>query len=185
MTTQQRPPGTADAELRFSGRLRRIGALVTAAFGLVWALTGATALAARVPVLIASAVLSAVCVVVASRPRVAPRPRRLPDRWSARYNAIGIVQGVTIALVVAAAVALGTPGLIAPVVCLVVGLHFLPLAAAVDQPGYRLTGAALVLAGLAGTVVLVAAGAQAAQATSGLAAAVVLWVTSCAVASRP
>ncbi|BBF99485.1 MULTISPECIES: hypothetical protein [Pseudonocardia] len=165
--------------------LRRNGALITASFGFVWALTGASALPVPLPVVLLAATVTVVAIVVALLPGPAARPRRLPADWAGRYRRIGLVQGVLIAAVVAGAVLLGAPGLIAPAVCVVVGVHFLPLAVAVDQPGYRLTGIALVIAGAAGLVVWAAAGADHARAVGGLVAAVVLWVTSVAVARRP
>lgn len=176
-----RPAGTVSPS---DGALRRVGALVTAWFGMLWALTGATALSVPLPVVVASVALSVTCTIIALRARPASRERGLSDRWRVRYRAIGIVQGVAIALVVAVAVALAAPGLIAPVVCLVVGLHFLPLARVVDQPEYRLTGVALLVVGLAGVVVLAVAGPDAARALSGIGAAITLWGTSCVVAIR-
>ena len=167
-----RPAGTVSPS---DGALRRVGALVTAWFGMLWALTGATAL---------SVPLSVTCTIIALRARPASRRRGLSDRWRVRYRTIGIVQGVAIALVVAVAVALAAPGLIAPVVCLVVGVHFLPLARVVDQPEYRLTGVALLVVGLAGVVVLAVAGPDAARALSGIGAAIALWGTSSVVAIR-
>ena len=182
--TDRRPEasGPAGAVSPSDGALRRAGALVTAWFGMLWALTGATALSVPLPVVIASVALSVTCTIIALRARPASRRRGLSDRWRVRYRTIGIVQGLAIALVVAVAVALAAPGLIAPVVCLVVGVHFLPLARVVDQPEYRLTGVALVVVGLAGVVVLAVAGPDAARALSGIGAAITLWVTSCVVA---
>lgn len=188
MTTADRPPVATPptgAASPSDGALRRVGALVTALFGLPWALTGATALSAPVPAVVASAAISATCTIIALRSRPTPRRRRLSHRWRVNYRTIGVTQGVAIALVVAVAVAIAAPGLIAPLVCLVVGAHFLPLARVVEQPEYRLTGAALLVIGLAGVAVLAVAGPDPARAVSGIGAAITLWVTSCIVACRP
>lgn len=165
--------------------LRRVGALVTALFAVPWALTGAGVLSEPLPVVVAAVAISVICMIIALRARPAPRRRRLSDRWGARYRTIGVTQGVAIALVVGVAVALAAPGVIAPVVCLVVGLHFLPMARVVDQAEYRLTGIALLVTGAAGAIVLVVAGPDIAQSVTGIGAAIILWVTSCVVACRP
>ncbi|MBO4237926.1 hypothetical protein [Pseudonocardia alni] len=185
MTYTDRPPGAkppAGEASPSDGALRRVGALVTALFGVPWALTGATALSAPLPAVVASVAISVTCTIIALRTRPAARRRQLPHRWRARYRTIGVTQGVAITLVVAVAVALSAPGLIAPLVCLVVGLHFLPMARVVDQAEYRLTGAALLVIGLAGLAVLAATGPEAARAVTGIGAALTLWITSCIVA---
>lgn len=73
----------------------------------------------------------------------------------------------------------GVPVLIPPLVALVVGLHFLPLAAVFGQPRLRVPAALLVGAGLAGAAVWLADGPDGAvRFTVGLVSALCLWGTA-------
>ncbi len=173
------PPGRAPSDTA----LRRNGVLVAAGFGLLWALAGG---APDAPAVAGVAVaVTAALVVKALRPGRPARVRALPRNWWTRFCVVGAVQAGAIAIIVAGAIAAGIPGLIAPAVCLVVGLHFLPLAGAVDQPEYLLTGAALIGVGLLGVAASAILGPVPGQAASGLGAAMVLWATSWVVGSRP
>ena len=75
--------------------------------------------------------------------------------------------------------------LIPPVVCLIVGAHFFPLARLFDQPQYWWTGASLSIVAAAGFITLAAgAGAEVSRVVVGLGAAITLWGTSLHVARR-
>lgn len=75
--------------------------------------------------------------------------------------------------------------LVPPVVCLIVGLHFFPLARLFDQPQHTWTATGLCLAAGAGLVILaVGAGPEASRVVIGLVAAGTLWVTSARLALR-
>jgi len=111
------------------------------------------------------------------------RVRRVPADWNRRFDVVGAaVQAVAILSVVVALIVVDQVTLVPAAECLVMGLHFLPLARLFDQPQYRWTGAALCLvAGLAGSLHLWGRGTAAVVVAAG-GAAVVLWATSLHVA---
>ncbi len=170
------------AEQQWSRTLRRRGSIITALFALLWVLlalgalpTGAVVAVSAVAVLITAAVL-----FLALRPaagRLVERPRNQPEGWLRRVGQVNGAEVAGIIVTVVVAGRLGAPQWIAPVVCLIVGLHFFPLAGLFDEPVYRWTGAGLCVAGVAG-LLLLALGAAAAPLVVGLLAAATLWGTS-------
>lgn len=70
--------------------------------------------------------------------------------------------------------------LIPALVCLVVGVHFFPLARLFDVPRYRLTGSALVIVAAATLITMLPLDLSAAtgRAAASFGAALVLWATS-------
>ena len=100
-----------------------------------------------------------------------------------RGRVVGIASGAEGVMIVVAAKMLANTGrseLIAPVVAIIVGLHFLPLARWLPGPIYYLTGALLVIVGFASTAILEP---TARTLTVCIGAAAVLWL-SCAVVLR-
>lgn len=172
-----------------SRRLRTAGALVTGVFALPWALTGASSLGspgtARAA-MVAAAVLTGLAVVSALWPDrgAAARRRRVPPDWQRRFNRIGAVQSAIIPALVVALVVNGQPPLVPAAVCLVVGLHFLPLARVFDQPQFAWTGTALCVVAVAGAALLLAGHPGGAVGLVGVGAAAVLWTTSLHVSRR-
>lgn len=166
--------------------LRRAGAVITGLFGLAWALAASGSLEAEAAtaVRLAALAITVLAVGVALLPPATgqDRVRRVPGDWGRRCNQVGMVQA---AAILVAAVALGRvdrPTLIPAAVCLVVGLHFLPLARLFDQPQFRWTGAGMCLvAGVAGSLHL-SGRSTVAGVVAGGGAAVVLWTTSLHVA---
>ena len=163
--------------------MRPRGAVIVTAFGLVWALAGASGLGddrIATTVSVGAVVIAVAVAIVAWRsmpiPTAAPA---LPATWERTYNLVNVAQGAPIAGTVVVCVAAGVPELIPPVACLIVGAHFLPLAGVFRTPLYRLTGVALVAVGVAGLAAL-AASAEAARAVTGLGAAIVLWMPAVA-----
>lgn len=158
---------------------------VATTFGLAWAVLGVVALpvggAMRV-VLVLVAVAGAVAVAVTCARLLAavPRPsRRVPPNGSRDYVLINAAQVVAVLVAVPLLYRAGAPALVAPVTCLVVGLHFFPLARVFGQPQYVWTGALLVVVAAAGVVAFVAdAGVPTVFAVVGLPAAAVLWATA-------
>lgn len=73
-----------------------------------------------------------------------------------RFGLVNLAQGVAIAVVVVGLVAADAVPMIPPAVCLIVGMHFLPLASAFGQPLYRRLAAELGLIAVVGFVVAVA-----------------------------
>lgn len=180
---------TANPELDRS--LRQRGAIIMALFALLWAMAGASGVAssgAADTVRILAMALTAVAVLLAVRsssPATAQRPRRLPAGWYRSAGLVNIVQAVAIVVAVVVLVVAGTPAFVPPMVCLIVGAHFIPLSRLFDQPQYRWTGASLCVVAVAGLIILaVGAGAPTSRAVTGMGAAVVLWATSAHVAVR-
>jgi hypothetical protein len=124
--------------------------------------------------------------LVLAVPRVATErrhPRQLPKDWGRRY---GIWIAFEVVLIVAAIVVFNRldltdflPGTIA----VIVGAHFLPLAPAFDEPKYRWTGYAMIIAGLAGVAVSLG-DAVLGGAVAGFGSAATLWITGAAVLKR-
>ncbi len=161
--------------------MRRRGSVILGVFGLIWAFAGSSGIedgTARLAVQVAAVAVTALVAWYGVQSSAAPSsPLDIPDDWNRRYNVIGIVQGVAIGIAVFALVALGQPGLIPSIVCLIVGLHFFPLVRVFDTQLYRWTGIALCALAAVGLVVQTQASDGATLATVGLGAAVVLWVT--------
>jgi hypothetical protein len=185
-------PGTGGeaAEPELSRSLQRRGVLILAPIGVVWGLVGASGLPAGPAwgLRIAAALLAVGAVVLAVRPAPAgraPRERHLPERWWRTVGLVNAGQFVGIALVVAVCVVLGYPELVPPLVCLVVGLHFLPLARLFDQPEYTPTAVALCVVAGAGLLVLLAGpGAEPSRVVIGAGAALALLATAWRLAMR-
>lgn len=124
------------------------------------ALTGASAFegAAATAVVVAAVLVAAATALSTLHHSGRPRPEagRARADWPRRFGRIGVVQGLAIAATVT---------------------HFVPLARLFAQPRFIATAAALCAVAAAGGAVLVLAGAQTAQGTVGLGAALVLWTT--------
>ncbi|MFC8277224.1 DUF7010 family protein [Streptomyces sp. NPDC057271] len=180
MTTE-----TSDAEcLALTRDLRRRGAIVLAVFALVWALAGGSGIAA-VPVSGAIGVVAACvtvgAVVLAFRGAAGPvtRPVRLPEKWNRGVGLVNLAELVAIFVVIAASNASNHPEFIPVGICLVVGLHFFPLARLFGQGQYRWTAIFLTAVALVGLAVLTAGtSAGTIRTVVGLGAAVVLWASS-------
>lgn len=174
---------TNDVRSTHSRDLRRRGAVVLAVFALLWGAVAASGLPAgaawtvRVVAVLTSAVLVATALRSGgSRPE---RSRRQPEGWHRWVGIVNLGQFVVIALVVVASLAAGVPQLVPPVVCLVVGLHFFPLARLFDQPQYTWTAVGLCAAAAAGLAVLVVGpGQEVSRVVIGSVAALTLWGTS-------
>jgi len=173
-----------------SRSLWRRGVAILAFFGAAWGMVGASGLP-TVPawgLRIAAVLLAVGALVAAGRPAPAGhvlRERHLPAGWRRTVGLVNGGQFVGIALVVAVFLALGHPELVPPVVCLVVGAHFFPLARLFDQPQYTWTAAGLCVVAGAGLLVLLAGpGAAPSRVVIGVGAAVVLLGTGWHLALR-
>lgn len=164
--------------------MRRSGALVLAVFALVWAAGGISGIesAALVTVLRTIAVVvSALTIGLALRygSRSAPnRPQRMMPGWRRRLGLVNVLQTAGIGLAILLLGLLGWQALIPAVVCLVVGVHFLPLARIFDESLYTWTGALLCAVSAAGMAALAVGDGLASRAVVGLGAACVLWAAS-------
>jgi hypothetical protein len=124
-------------------------------FGAIWWVVG-TAVAGRGSLLLYAVGLATSAVLVALGWR---RARQTTDASGVRSHpgrVVGIasaVEGVTILVAVNVLASVGRRDLTAPAVAIIVGLHFAPLARWLPAPIYYLTGALLVVVGLAGTAI--------------------------------
>jgi hypothetical protein len=164
------------------------GVVVMTTFGLGWSVVGIGGLPlsrAGMVLLIGLAALIAVGVYVAahrlhatsSTPDAAER--QVAPNVGRIYFWVNIGQAIAIAAAVVAFNGLDAIGLIPPTVCLVVGLHFLPLARSFDTPLYWWTAGLLTLVAVTGAVGYAAGlGNGWIVMIVGFPAAVVLWATS-------
>lgn len=152
-----------------------------AGFGLLWALTGAGAFrgAAALAVVAGAVLVTAATATSAVRPKHSTRsePGGIPPDWARRFSWIGAVQGLAIAATVTVLVRSELAEAVPVAVCVIVALHFVPLARLFAQPRFIATAVALCAVAAAGGAMLVLTGAQTAQGTTGLGAAAVLWIT--------
>jgi hypothetical protein len=152
-------------------------------FGIVWAVVGVVGLTSSGPARVAGIVVAvlagfAVAVVaLRSPPGEVARGAGSPNPGR-EFLVVTAAEAVLILVAVVACIALDVPVLIAPAVCLVVGLHFLPLSRIFGLPLYRATGGILLAVAVVGFVLAAVASDDAVLVLVGLAAAVTLWCTS-------
>ncbi|WP_433544423.1 hypothetical protein ACQPZG_04390 (plasmid) [Streptomyces sp. CA-294286] len=93
-----------------------------------------------------------------------------------RFNQINGLQWLLIVAIAVVCARAGTPVLVPPLVAVVVGLHFLPLAAVFEQPRLRVPAALLIVAGGSGLAVWLMDGPdRTVRLVVGLIAALSLW----------
>ncbi len=160
----------------------RIGAIACWAFGVAWAIWGLTGVSAGFALAAAIvAVLAVAVAVTVFRGGDGRRPRRLPRDWQRRYNLLVVAQFVLIFLASLGLGMVGVPELIPPAICLIVGIHFIPLAGIFDMPAYRVTALGLCGVAVIGGALLAPTGAATVRAVVGLGAALVLWAAAVSV----
>ncbi len=164
----------------------RQGAVILSVFALIWALAGASGIGEGGTYWgIGAAAFAVTAGIIAYAVRSEPHrhePRRVPPDWQRRYNIVGIAQGLAILVAIVALSSADLPGLIPPVVCFIVGVHFFPLDRTFDQRQYQWTALGLCGVAAIGAAMLGPASNEAVRAAVGLGAAVVLWSTAIAVA---
>ncbi|MEZ5409009.1 MAG: hypothetical protein R2761_13340 [Acidimicrobiales bacterium] len=133
--------------------------------GLPWAAAGWAVIA-----------IGAVAALISVRAALRTQPNGAdpPADVMRRFGLVNLAQAIAIAVVVAALVVADAVAMIPPAVCLIVGLHFVPLAPAFGQPLYRRLAVELGVIAVAGFVVAVA-WPTASLPVVGLAAAVALF----------
>jgi hypothetical protein len=105
--------------------------------------------------------------------------------WSRQVGLVNLGQVAAIAVAVVVLIVVHGTTFIPAVICLIFGLHFLPLARLFGQWQYRWTGVLLCAAAIAGIAVyLGGSSGSMSRSVVGLGAAVILWVTSLHVAIR-
>lgn len=153
-----------------------------AVFAFFWAMSASSALADTMSMLVTlGGSMLATLVVVAFATRTgfsgsveAPEPGRQRG-W---FALISVLQVVVIAAVAAVLVVLDQPELLPGAVCVVVGLHLLPLTAVFRRLLYLWTGLLLCAIGGAGVVLTLTGDAEQARIAVGFAAAAVLWLAA-------
>ncbi|MGW1136835.1 hypothetical protein [Streptomyces zhihengii] len=159
----------------------RSGVGFLALFGVGWLLLGIGSFGTAVVVTgaVAGCAVAAGLMYAASRllPESAGGPP--PPAQRRRFAQVNGVQWLLIAAIAVGCGRGGVPELIPPLVALVVGAHFVPLAAAFDQPRLRLPAALLVAVGAAGLALALTGASDAGVRTVvGLGCALSLWATA-------
>jgi len=158
------------------------GALILNIFAIVWSSLGLYALVLprwsfAVPVLVSATLIAAAYRAslneVPRTPKEQKRVGRLIATWS-------IFEGFAFFIGNGVLLKLHRPNDITPMLAIIVGLHFLPLAYGVPMRTYYATGMALVLTGAVALCLPVAAHAPVACLASG----VILWASSAAISAR-
>ncbi|MFF6785150.1 hypothetical protein [Streptomyces sp. NPDC012510] len=149
-----------------------------ALFGLGWWLLGSSAFDGlpRQVLVVAGGVVTVGLMLAARRflPSSAGGP--FPVGRRRRFNQINGIQWLLIIAIAAVCRHLEVPTLIPPLIAVVVGLHFLPLAAVFEQPRLRIPAALLIASGAAGVIVWLANGPDGnVRLVVGLSSALSLW----------
>lgn len=152
----------------------RGGIWVLTIFAAIWGAaavlgTGLSPLLAAVPVAVSIALL-----FWATRQIPAPIPEAEQARIGRLVGIWSAVEGVTIFVGVTFCQNVGASYAVAPVIAIIVGLHFLPLARGIPVPLYYVTGLALVAVG-AGALLWLPPSHQ--LPLTGGAAAFILWIS--------
>lgn len=150
----------------------RGGIWVLNIFAAIWFAVGATGAGLPwavllVPLCISGALLGWGLRSAGVEPSRNPDAGRLVGIWSG-------VEGVAIFVAVTVCQNIGARDAIVPVIAIIVGLHFLPLARGIPVPLYYATGSALVALGLGA---LLLPGPERME-TTGLVAAVIMWISA-------
>jgi hypothetical protein len=145
MMTRNSGPGRAG--IRSSG-------VVMSVFAVAWWLTGATALrgAARPTGIVLGMALGMTFVILVGRYVKGSGEPAGYQRNANRFTVVNVIQVFAIVVVTLAANKLDAAAWIPGLIAVVVGVHFLPLAALFGWPEYRWTGALLILAGVVGAL---------------------------------
>ena len=157
-----------------------IGAIVGVAFGCAWGIAGATGLPAswRAPLVVLSIIVSTVLITTLAISGAKGQPGAF------RSDVYGVAVALEVIGIVAAVLLLkllGVPQFLTPAIGFIVGLHFLGLWRATDQPSFAWI--ALAMCSVCGLAVLMPAGngdIDIRRAVAGLGSALVLWASGIA-----
>jgi hypothetical protein len=126
------------------------------------------------PVMAVPIGISVALLVWASRIRLPSRSAKEGARVGRLIGVWTAVEGVAIFATFALCPRLGIPDAAVPVLAIVVGLHFLPLAVGMPSPIYYATGPAMIAVG--GAALLLPAADR--YVATGIPCAIILWVSS-------
>lgn len=152
-----------------------------ALFGLGWWLLGSSAFDGlmRQGLLVVGCAVTVGLMLAARRFLPASAGGPFPVDRRRRFNQINGLQWLLIIAIAAVCSQVGVPVLIPPLIAVVVGLHFLPLAAVFEQPQLRVPAALLIAAGAAGATVWLTNGPDGTvRLVVGVTSALSLWGTA-------
>lgn len=144
------PKNIAEASPRYLAGVTT-SALVLTCFGAIWGLQGPRIMIVITPVV--TIMLLALCLATRQVVRRLPQVQEAPEeqaqgrKISRRFGSVVVGEFAAIAAAVVLLRLFNHPEYSAPVICLIVGLHFLPLASLFGVRVYVLVGAALSLLG--------------------------------------
>ncbi|MFC9125700.1 hypothetical protein ACFT4A_02490 [Streptomyces sp. NPDC057099] len=156
----------------------RSGVGFFALFGLGWWLLGSSAFdgLTRQILLVAGCAVTVGLMLAARRSLPPSAGGPFPAGRRRRFNQINGLQWLLIIAVVAVCRHLGVPVLVPPLIAVVVGLHFLPLAAVFEQPRLRIPAGLLIASGATGVTVWLTNGPdETVRLVVGLISALSLW----------
>lgn len=160
------------------------GAVILGIFAVIWWIAGLRA-AAQGPAVVWVVPLLASVALGAAVLRLRGAVGGLDDADAARRNRLVMIwsaaEGVAIFIAINVLVKVGHRDAFVPVVALIVGAHFIPLARGLPAPTYYVTAAALIAVGIVGLAMPVLA---ARITLVSAAAAVILWITAGVVLRR-
>ncbi|WP_405743518.1 hypothetical protein OG422_16485 [Streptomyces sp. NBC_01525] len=150
-----------------------------ALFGLGWWLLGTSAFEGLVWPVVSGCAVAVGLMFAARRFLPASAGAPFPADRGRKFHQINGLQWLLIVVIAVVCGRAGVPVLIPPMVALVVGLHFLPLASVFEQPRLRVPAALLIAAGAAGMTVWLADGPdKTVRLVVGLISALSLWGTA-------
>ena len=147
-------------------------------FGAIWGVIGLAGLGwpgTAVPI-----VISVMLIIWASRIAAPVRAAADAKRIGRLIGIWTMVEGIAIFATFALTPVLGIPDAAVPILAIVVGLHFLPIARGIPTPVYYATGSAMIATG-AIALLLPAADRHAA---TGIPCAIILWASCVAIGQR-
>lgn len=147
-------------------------------FAAIWGAIGLSRLGS--PTMAAPIIVSAALIVWGSQIPSLPRPAGEGARIGRLIGIWSSVEGVAIFATFALTKRFGVPDAAMPILAIIVGLHFVPLARGIPMPIYFGTGAAMIAVG-AGALLLPATERYAA---TGIPCAAILWATCVALIVR-
>ena len=125
-------------------------------FAFAWTAAAGSGLPAALGWAVIAAGAVAALVSVRAALATSPGGEDPPPEAMRRFGRVNLAQAAAIVAIVVALIVADAVPFIPPAVCLVVGLHFVPLAPAFGQPLYRRLAVELVLIAMVGFVVAVA-----------------------------
>ena len=132
------------------------------------------------PVMAVPVVISVMLIAWASRIAAPVRAAADASRIGRLIGIWTMVEGIAIFATFALTPVLGIPDAAVPILAIVVGLHFLPIARGIPTPVYYATGSAMIATG-AIALLLPAADRHAA---TGIPCAIILWASCVAIGQR-